>query len=1035
MRKLILLLFLLVSVIAEGRKIPESESAAIASKFFNSTPSLQQQRPKVQRVRKRDAQKEESAPYYVYNADGDKGFVIISGDDRAKKILGYSDKGSFDFENLPPQLSAMLDEYAAQLSLLSDNGKTDKSWSQDVSAHSSEDGILLETANWGQDYPYNVLCPIKDGVQAPAGCVATAMAIVMKYHNWPENGRNKWTFRHAGISVDFSQSHYNFGAYLNQYEPDTELTPDVRNMAQLIHDAGLALNTYYTKNASSANPVLMGYLLMRFFRYSPECHNLIRKDYTDSQWKAFINDNLNKRLPIVYSEANYEVGHTFVIDGYKGDLYHVNWGWDGRLNGYFALEALNPSGLENASYDYEQSMIVNIKPDYASQEFSEVWLDSGDDRGYDWQPEWAQQLLRGMGMGIDCEEIISGEPFSLLTEVLSAPVSFGGEIGIALMKGDNQIVDILRTVEILAVDESPDLGVAPYWYLFNAHEWKDLVYDGPISSDMYVQLVSRRNDEQEWKIINGTEQTPSRLPVKGNTPTVLRAEVTYHVDPEFSDMVKFESGVSRIGQGLPFSLSCRFGVAHLYYDDIYMKTVSEFGFRSSDYSNNFLIRKPTGKVDIYYIPQNKLLHRSIDVAEPGTLSSHFAGQDTINTYKLKINRKINDEDLLFLRKFKALRELDLSDASIDGNELSVGVPNVLGVLNLPKGLEKVTWSDFYGDYNPLILNVPKSVTDCGVLRARGFMVFNSSTPPSADYEGIRRVVEGFFGTCKVPTVLIVPKGSKAAYQQHPHWKHFEDIVEMNEDEYFDASFRTHENMMYCTITNKLGSLTNDFIGDDEGMTFFPGDDYERPYQYIKLPLHINDCQKFFIQTMLDRSLGGFNGGEIYFIPSEGTLIGSWFGSGIIHENEERCAVLDYFISPLLQPNFYRIMGRALVPAHSAIGEHPDKKDNKGNSFWGRYEMFGLNCDKKSNTVSIAATIDGINIEKVLINGKESLPVDTRYSADFSQDVEIEVMYNFRNNITMTTVYTPDFIAKLPHNPDNVTGMIELPDLNDLQISV
>lgn len=196
MRRFSLLLLICLTAAAHARQITPDEAASIASEFLNLSPSIQKagKRVNVRRAQAKDAPQsiEENQPYYVFNATDDKGFVIISGDDRAKKILGYSDKGNFDMDNMPPQLAAMLEQYAEQIPKLS--GDTpDPSWSapaRRVSA--SDEGVLLETANWGQGYPYNAQCPIIDGVQCPTGCVATAMAIVMKYHNWPEQGRGKY---------------------------------------------------------------------------------------------------------------------------------------------------------------------------------------------------------------------------------------------------------------------------------------------------------------------------------------------------------------------------------------------------------------------------------------------------------------------------------------------------------------------------------------------------------------------------------------------------------------------------------------------------------------------------------------------------------------------------------------------------------------------------------------------------------------------------------------------------------------------------
>lgn len=186
MRKLFLFVLLTLSVAVYGRRIPIEEATGIAKEFFNSA-SVSQQSPKtgVHRAQGRDASEAGGAPFYVFNADGDKGFVIVSGDDRVPRILGYSDKNNFDFNNLPPQLVAVFDNCKSNLDRLPDT--VHASWKGTASSKSTSTGKLLETASWGQFEPYNLYTPEINGTHCPTGCVATAMAIVMRYNEWPKN--------------------------------------------------------------------------------------------------------------------------------------------------------------------------------------------------------------------------------------------------------------------------------------------------------------------------------------------------------------------------------------------------------------------------------------------------------------------------------------------------------------------------------------------------------------------------------------------------------------------------------------------------------------------------------------------------------------------------------------------------------------------------------------------------------------------------------------------------------------------------------
>ncbi len=125
MRYFLSLSLLVLAFIANARQITSDEAQTVAQDFFNNSAFEQSRAPRAVRVRALNtAQSEENAPYYIFNASDNKGFVIISGDDRAKKILGYSDRGNFDISKMPPQLSALLSKYSEDLSALSTNSPT-----------------------------------------------------------------------------------------------------------------------------------------------------------------------------------------------------------------------------------------------------------------------------------------------------------------------------------------------------------------------------------------------------------------------------------------------------------------------------------------------------------------------------------------------------------------------------------------------------------------------------------------------------------------------------------------------------------------------------------------------------------------------------------------------------------------------------------------------------------------------------------------------------------------------------------------------
>lgn len=1005
MRYLLTLFLVALTLTANARQISSDEAAAIASEVLNvPVASAGKSQLKVKRVRTA-SDKEEASPYYIFTGENSRGFAIISGDDRVQRILGYSDNATFDPNNVPPQLADLLGQYAEQIKSMK-SGDSHPSWRASAREINAGDSILLKTANWGQEAPYNALTPMFDGVHAPAGCVATAMAIVMKYNNWPPQGRNSWNYIngawHKDQSVDFSQSYYDFANYANDYSSESETNT---GLAKLFYDAGIAACTYYRKDGSGADLANVGYELMRFFKYSPDCESLIKEDFSDEEWRNYIDENINNQMPVIYAANSSNKGHCFVIDGKKENLYHINWGWDGRCNGYFTLSNLNPydNGSAEDTYSAFHQMVVNIKPDYEEQEFSEVNCSSGTERHYDapWLSDWEKRNYVGKGMLIDTQDIQPNEPFSLITKFLACPNSFGGEIAVAVMDKNNQVVSILKRVENYDNTESPAFGDISYIYVHEASVWKNLVFDGIIEDGMRLQLVAKRFDEADWKIVNGTPHTPASLPMKGNTAGVVKDIVTYHrVDPDHTEDVIYSNEPSAIGSAVSSSLKCRYGIAHMFVNDEYDRTAGTVSGWSNKSREPYL--NSSRRVDIYYTPQSDLSAKVLNDVTPGTLSSLFKEEDLLNLYRLKITGEVNINDIESLSQLRALGELDLSEANITGG-IWFKIPFYLRVIAFPKNLKTITPS-ISGTQSATIVNIPESVKDCGNLSGASFIVLNSPIPPKANRMSQQT---------KVPGVLLVPKGCKEVYAQDEHWGNFIEIMELDPDDYFEGGFYIDNYIPSFQITHKFSAISDGYRFTDGGNIYFPSKyEYGRgefPCRFIDLPFEKNGAPHSFISKMMWAlyDFPPFNGRDIYILPETGHI------KGYADSNSEYRYNMDYIVSPLLEPNFENMRGQAFVPAHSSIGTVTDRTDDLNNEFWDRFEMFSLDCDKDHNIFSAASNIEGITIEKVTVNGDVVLPQGSIYTADFSRNVEIAVTYDFNGFKTLTTTYPSEFIDKLP----------------------
>ncbi len=367
MRKLVSFLIFFLAVSANARLITSDEAAAIASEFLNSSMSIQKAgvRVNVRRANAKDASRgnEENQPYYVFNADDNNGFVIISGDDRAKKVLGYSDTGNFDSDNIPPQLSWLLREYEKEINSFQYVG--DPSERTFVNRNNSEKTIIepLISTKWGQGAPFNNLCPEIEGTKTPAGCVPVAIAQIMNYHKWPEKGEGEYSYNHLDGSFryfDFESCNFKWALMLDDYNEQSK-KESVEAVGEMIYACGLALCTQYTLTPGSySNISFAKRALVENFKYASDAQIIWRNNYRGREWEDIIYNEISLNRP-VYIEGQDDkdgVGHAFICDGYDGNGYfHINWGWSGDLNGYFQLSSLSPDEFQT----YKSDLLALIK--------------------------------------------------------------------------------------------------------------------------------------------------------------------------------------------------------------------------------------------------------------------------------------------------------------------------------------------------------------------------------------------------------------------------------------------------------------------------------------------------------------------------------------------------------------------------------------------------------------------------------------------------------------------------------------------------
>lgn len=327
--------------------------------------------------------------FYVFNANNENGFVIVSGDDNTMPVLGYSTKGSFDNSNLPPNFQKWLENYKKQIRyIISNNIKATKEiktkWEKLIEGQiiSSNKGAKsvnpMLSVTWGQSPYVNDLCPYDYAYdeRTVTGCPATAMAQIMKYWEYPNNGTGFHSYNHSTygtLSANFGATTYEWASMPNNVNSANNA------VATLMYHCGVAVemnygvastggsSSYLVIDASPTPEQACEYAYQTYFGYdATTIQGLLRENYSDYAWKQLLKDDLDAGRPIQYAGFG-EGGHTFVCDGYdNNDYFHMNWGWAGYADGFFLLDALNPgsggTGSGAGTYNDGQQAVIGIQP-------------------------------------------------------------------------------------------------------------------------------------------------------------------------------------------------------------------------------------------------------------------------------------------------------------------------------------------------------------------------------------------------------------------------------------------------------------------------------------------------------------------------------------------------------------------------------------------------------------------------------------------------------------------------------------------------
>lgn len=387
MKKITLLLLLVIAMgmTAVAGPVDSTTAQNVALNFWRSQINPTRQDATGVQLRNVAPQLGFSQLYLMQNEAGE-GFVIVAADDRAIPVLGYSDHGTLDAATMPDNLRMWLQIYeeeiaAAVQAQLPQSEEAATQWtalSAGVSLPTRATTAVqpLLSTTWDQGSPYNSMCPGSGWNQCPTGCVATAMAQVMKFWSYPQKGCGSHTYtctsyNNQVLSANFGNTTYNWSSMPNS------VTSSNTAVATLMFHCGVAVEMKYTTSGSGA-PTLDPYgnnypsaeaAFKCYFGYASTLKGKRKDGFEESVWIDMLKAELDAGRPVMYSGFDEDLtdGHAFVCDGYNNSNYfHFNWGWSGSNDGYFAVSSLNPGsgGWGSSHYDftYSQQALFGVEP-------------------------------------------------------------------------------------------------------------------------------------------------------------------------------------------------------------------------------------------------------------------------------------------------------------------------------------------------------------------------------------------------------------------------------------------------------------------------------------------------------------------------------------------------------------------------------------------------------------------------------------------------------------------------------------------------
>ncbi len=373
---------------AMADKISQAEALQAAQEFFASLTPAQAKSAQLtpSQATATLSLAEQGTGYYIFNREGG-GYVVIAADDKARStVLGYSGTATITASAMPGGMRDLLDTYSQELTATTATAAIKLS---DIALLTTSDSRTdiepMIMTQWGQDAPYSDVVVTLEGntPDTPTGCGATATAQVMNFHQYPDmaSGTGTVTLTNGDFyTLDLTNHTYDWDVISSLTDNTSYTDEQAQAVSNLMLDVGVALSNMYGDGGTGSYSYNMPTALIENFGYDRQTHMVSHDFHTTAEWDDMMYNELAEGRPVIYCADAIDDSHAFILDGYADGYYHVNWGWDGRCDGYFLLNALDPdeqgTGGASTGFFYLAQAMIGIQPPVdGNGDYTGLWSD------------------------------------------------------------------------------------------------------------------------------------------------------------------------------------------------------------------------------------------------------------------------------------------------------------------------------------------------------------------------------------------------------------------------------------------------------------------------------------------------------------------------------------------------------------------------------------------------------------------------------------------------------------------------------------